>query len=251
MIRNSFDPVLEKKIVKAVPFFAKFSDQELSHLLHRTNVYSFKKDEIIILANDLKEQMYIILKGRVKVVDITIDGEERIMTLRHRGEYFGDMGFLDGKTDSATVIALEPCKVLLVSKSVFDEFFLDNNKALLQIISVLCKRLRESWIFKDLIGTNTAESKVRATLAHYSKTLGRRDNTGVIISAILSHQSIADRVQITRETATRVLSKMKDQHEIEMVGRHFKLMPVFFEKFEQSRFFRAQDTKTELNHTEK
>ncbi len=243
MIRKSFNPVQEKKIIKKVPFFTKFSEEELSLLLDRTNVYSYRKDEIIIMANELIEQMYIILKGRVKVVDITVDGEERIMAIRHRGEYFGEMGFLDGKTDTATVIALESCKVLLVSKNVFDEFFLNNNKALLQIITVLCRRLRESWIFKDLIGTNNAESKIRATLAHYSKTLGRHDSTGVIISTILSHQSIADRVQIKRETATRVLSKMKDQHEIEMVGRHFKLLPVFFEKFQQSRFFREQDTK--------
>lgn len=159
MIKTSYDPEQIKKIVKTVPFFAKFSEQELSLLLDRTNVYIYRKDEIIILAHDLKEQMYIILKGRVKVVDITVDGEERVMALRHRGEYFGEMGFLDGKTDSATVIALEYSKVLLVSKSVFDEFFLNNSKGLLQIITVLCSRLRESWIYHDLIGTNNCGIK--------------------------------------------------------------------------------------------
>jgi CRP-like cAMP-binding protein len=48
------------------------------------------------------------------------------MAFCRRGDYFGDMGLLDGNTDSATVIAMEFCKVLLVSKSVFDEFFLEN-----------------------------------------------------------------------------------------------------------------------------
>jgi CRP/FNR family cyclic AMP-dependent transcriptional regulator len=239
MTREDIDTEHTKKIVKAVPLFAKFSDQELSLLLEKTSTRSYQKDEIIILAEDENNQMYIILKGRVKVVDITDCGEERLMAFRQRGDYFGEMCFLDGKTDSATVIALEPCKVLLVAKSVFNEFFMENNRALVQIISVLCGRLRECWLFHDIIGTYDAETKIRATLAHYGKTIGHRDSNGVIINSVFSHQSIADRVQIKRETVTRVLKKMKEQNEIEMVGRHIKLLPDFFEKFRDSKFFKA------------
>ena len=143
------------------------------------------------------------------------------------------MGLLDGKTDSATIIAMEPCKMLLVTKSLFDEFFLQNNKALLGVIAVLCKRMRESWVFQNIIGLKDAESKIRATLARYGKTLGVQDSSGVIINSTISHQSIADRIQITRETATRALNRMKEQKEIEiMTGRRIKLLPAFFDKHE-------------------
>ena len=113
---------------------------------------------------------------------------------------------------------------------------------MLQIIEVLCGRLRESWLFHSIIGINDAESKIRATLAHYSKTLGIRDASGVIINATLSHQSIADRVHITRETVTRMLRKMRNHHEIEMVGRKFKLLPNFFDTYEKSDLFRKLET---------
>ncbi len=239
MIRKAFDPELATKIFKSVPLFISFSDEEIAALLQKSNVYSYHKDEIIIHADERIDQMYIILKGRVRVVDLSVSGEERVMAFRHRGDYFGDMGVLDGKTDFATVIAMEPCCVLLISKSAFDEFFLDNNKALRQVIAVLCQRLRESWLFHNIIGINDAESKIRATLAHYSSTLGTRDSNGVIINSVLSHQSIADRVQITRETVTRVLMKMKDQHEIEMVGRHYKLLNTFFDKYRQSQLYKT------------
>ena len=239
MIHSIPDPELANRILKGIPLFAKFTEQELSLLLDRTNVCSYGKDEIIIQADEHNDQMYIVLKGRVKVVDITVDGEERVMAFRRCGDYFGDMGLLDGNTDSATVIAMEPCKVLMISKSVFDEFFLENNKALVQIIAELCRRLRDSWIFNDLIGKNDAESRIRATLAHYSKSLGSQDCNGVIINSIFSQQSIADRVHIKRETVSRVLKRMRDHHEIEMVGRHFKLLDTFFEKFEQSKFSRS------------
>lgn len=239
MIRKKFDPELAKKIMRSVPLFSNLSDQELSSLLDRTNVYSYQKNEIIIMAEEHTKQMYVVLKGQARVVSITHDGQERIMALRHRGDYFGDMGLLDGRTDSATVIATEPCQVLLISKSVFDDFFLENKNTLYQVVETLCGRLRESWLFHTIIGINDAESKIRATLAHYSKTLGIRDANGVIINSTLSHQSIADRVHITRETVTRMLRKMRDHHEIVMDGRRYKLMPAFFDKYEKSDLYKS------------
>jgi CRP/FNR family transcriptional regulator len=233
-VRTSFDPELTKKIVRTIPIFDNFTDQELSALLERTRVYKCRKGETIFLDDDQNQLMYIILKGRVKVVETTSEGLERVMAFRQRGDYFGEMGLLDGKTDSATIIAMEPCHMLLLTKGLFDEFFLENNRALQGIIAVLCRRLRESWVFHNIIGFKDAESKIRATLARYGKTLGIRDSSGVIINSTLSHQSIADRVQITRETATRALKRMKDQHEIEiMAGRRIKLLPAFFEKYSQ------------------
>jgi CRP/FNR family transcriptional regulator len=233
-IRTSFDPELKKKIVRTIPIFDNFTDQELEELLERTRVYKCRKGETIFLDDDQNQLMYIILKGRVKVVETTAEGLERVMAFRQRGDYFGEMGLLDGKTDSATIIAMEPCHMLLLTKSLFDEFFLENNRALQGIIAVLCRRLRESWVFHNIIGFKDAESKIRATLARYGKTLGIRDSSGVIINSTLSHQSIADRVQITRETATRALKRMKEQQEIEILaGRRIKLLPAFFEKYAQ------------------
>jgi CRP/FNR family cyclic AMP-dependent transcriptional regulator len=239
MIRNKFDLELAEKIIKSVPLFESLSDQQLSSLLERTNVNNYGKDEVIMMAGEEANQMYVVLKGQIRVVNITEDGQERVMAFRHRGDCFGDMGLLDNRTDSATVIANEPSKVLFISKNVFDDIFLVDKLTLLRVIEILCGRLRECWQFHNIIGINNAESKVRATLSHYSKTLGIEDSSGVIINATISQQSIADRIHITRETVTRVLHKMKNQHEIEMVGRRYKLLPSFFQTYEMSELFKT------------
>jgi len=250
VIRKKFDLDLAKKIVKSVPLFDSFSEQQIASLLENSNVYSYDRDEVILMAGEEIRQMYVVLKGQIRVVTITAEGQERVMAFRHRGECFGDMGLLDNKTDSATVIASEPCKLLWISKNVFDDFFLEDRQALLKVIEVLCNRLRESWLFHSVIGINDAESKIRATLAHYSKRLGVKDTDGVIIDATLSHQSIADRVHITRETVTRMLRKMRNHHEIEMVGRRFKLLPLFFKTYEKCELYSAlmTDQKNHRDH---
>ena len=239
-VRTGSAPEIAMKVVKKIPMFASFTDQELHSLLEKTSTYSCRKDETIFMEDDTEPLMYIILNGRVKVVENSLDGQERVMAIRHRGDYFGDMSLLDGDTDYATVIAMDQCKILLITKSVFDDFFMDNNKALRGIIAMLCSRLRDSWLFHKIIGANDAESKVRVTLARYGKTLGIEDSSGVIINTSLSHQSIGDRVQITRETATRVLTRMRDHHEIEiMPGRRIKLLPAFYDKIAQCELYKT------------
>jgi CRP/FNR family transcriptional regulator, cyclic AMP receptor protein len=234
-VRTSFDKELGKKILKEVPIFASLSDDELASMIDKTNAYSCRKGETIFLEEDGNQLMYVIIRGRVKIVEITPDGQERVMAFRHRGECFGDMGLLDGRTDFALVIATEQSKMLLITKPLFDEYFLQNNRALQGVIAVLCGRQRESWMFQAIIGMNDAESRIRATLSRYGNTLGVRDSDGVIINAIFSHQSIADRVRISRETTSRVLMKMRDQGEIEILdGRRIKLLPTFYKKFAQS-----------------
>jgi CRP/FNR family transcriptional regulator len=236
-VRTSLDPEFVKVVLKTVPLFAGFTDQELSSLLDKTNVYHFRKGEVVFLEDDRNLQMYIILKGRLKVVEYTRDGQERVMAFRQRGDYFGEMGLLDGKTDFATIIASEPSKLLLITKGLFDEFFMENNKALRRVNSILCGRLRECWVFQSIIGLNDAEAKIRATLARYGKTLGIRNGSGVIIDSFFSHKDLADRVQISRETVSRVLKKMKDRHEIEITGRRYKLLAPFFEKYAQCELY--------------
>lgn len=244
-VRTSFNAEVEKKVVKSVPMFSCFTEQELSSMLEKTNAYRYRKGEVVFLAEDGNQQMYIVLKGRLKVVEITRDGQERVMAFRQRGDYFGEMGLLDGKTDFATIIAMEPCKLLLISKALFDEYFMDNNAALRGINAVLCGRLRECWVFQSIIGMNDAEAKIRATLARYGKTLGIWDSSGIIIDSVFSHQGIADRVKISRETASRVLKKMRDRNEIEITGRRIKLLPAFFEKYAQCELYLAMVDKTE------
>lgn len=96
-VRTSIDQELVKSVVKTIPMFNCFTDQELSSLLEKTNVYRYRKGEIVFLADERDQQMYIILKGRLKVVGITRDGQERVMAFRQRGDYFGDMGLLAQK----------------------------------------------------------------------------------------------------------------------------------------------------------
>lgn len=206
------DATLEK-----IPLFTCLRDDERSRLEKVITRKSYKKNSVILMEDDAKNYMYVIFSGQIKVVRMNPDGKEQILVIRKRGDFFGEMTLLDGKAQPATIVAKENATVGLLSKSDFDAFFMHNETVLKQIISLLCERLRESWMVLRLLSMSDAETRVRAVLAHISSIYGIKDLRGVIIPLKLTHKEIAEFAALTRETVSRLLSRMSEAGEIEIL----------------------------------
>lgn len=217
------------KILERIPIFSCLLPTEKSILNQIIKEKHFKKNSIILMEDDSKNFMYVIFSGKIKVVRINTDGKEQIMVIRKRGDFFGEMTLLDGKSQPATIVAMEDATVGLILKNDFDQYFMKNTIVLKQIISLLCERLRESWAMLRLLGMPDAESRVRAVLAHISSIYGIKDVRGVMIPFKLTHKEIADFAALTRETVSRLLARLSQSGEIEIDGRKtIILKPSFF-----------------------
>jgi len=103
-----------------------------------------------------------------------------------------------------------------------------NETVLKQIISLLCERLRESWMVLRLLSMSDAETRVRAVLTHISSIYGIKDLRGVIIPLKLTHKEIAEFAALTRETVSRLLSRLSEAGEIEILdNKNIVLRPSF------------------------
>lgn len=150
------------------------------------------------------------------------------MVIRKRGDFFGEMTLLDGKSQPATIVAMEDATVGLISKNDFEQYFMKDAHVLKEIISMLCERLRESWVMLRLLSMPDAETRVRAVLAHISSIYGIKDVRGIMIPFKITHKEIADFAALTRETVSRLLSRLSQSGEIEINGRTIILKPSFF-----------------------
>lgn len=218
-------------VLRGLPFFASLSDSEISDLCQIISYKSFQKNEVILVEDDTPKYMYIILSGKVKVVQISSDGREKVLTYHKKGDFFGEMALVDGKTAPATIMAFENTDIGLINKSDFETYLLKNAKVLRQLISLLCRRLRESWLMVKVLSFADAEQRVRATLKLLSMQYGIKDNSGTIITLKLTHRDIASYSSVSRETATRLLDRFTKEGEIEILGsKNIRIRPAFLEK---------------------
>jgi CRP/FNR family transcriptional regulator, cyclic AMP receptor protein len=209
--------------IRSVPLFSTLSDDEFNQLQHIFVARAYRKSQVIFLEEETGNYMYLVLSGKVKVAKSGAGGKETILAIHRAGDFFGEMSLLDGKTSPATVSAMEDAKIISVSGTDFHRYLLHNEKVLLQIIQVLCARLRQVWQTQSL-SSGTADARIRMGIYQLAQKHGIRDAHGIIIDLKITHQELAEMVGTSRETVTRVLTRLREQGIIEVDQRRISLI---------------------------
>lgn len=107
---------------------------------------------------DIADCAYIIERGRV-AVSVDRDGEQIIVAERGEGDLFGEMAIIDQKPRSATIIALEDCELIRLTRKQIDHRIQMADPVLRSILDVILARFREM-LSKD---GNTTEDEAAVT----------------------------------------------------------------------------------------
>ena len=214
---------MKVEMIRKVPLFSTLTDGEFSQLEHIFVTRAYRKGQIIFLEEETGNYMYLVLAGKVKVSKSGAGGKETILAIHRTGDFFGEMSLLDGKTAPATVSAMEDSKIISLSGADFHKYLLHNEKVMLQIIHVLCARLRQVWQTQSL-SSSTADARIRMGIYQLAKRHGIRDAHGTIIDLKITHQELAEMVGTSRETVTRVLAHLREQGIIEINQRRMTLI---------------------------
>jgi CRP/FNR family cyclic AMP-dependent transcriptional regulator len=219
--------------IRFIPFLACLSDCEINEIKKNIIEKRFLKNQTILQEEDTPNYLYFIYSGKVKVVQLSADGKERMIAIHRRGDFFGEMAVLDGMTAPATVIAIEDTKVGFISREDFEKYLLKNTKVMMEIIAMLCARLRQAWLMLKVMSFADAEERVRNILKIMGDQFGIRDQRGTIINLRLTHKDIAEFASISRETVTRIIKKLVDSGEIAVLdNKHFLLKPAFLKNID-------------------
>ncbi len=226
--KSNFDFIIGK-----IPFLSCLSESELADVRRSVIEKHFKKNQVILYEEDTPNYLYFVYSGKVKVVQLSAEGQERILAIRKRGEFFGEMAMLDGMTAPATVVAMEETRVGFISANSFQSHLLQNRKVLMEIISMLCSRLREAWLMLKVLSFAGAEQRIRVVLKNIGDQFGVKDQRGIIVNVRLRHKDIAELAATARETVTRSLRRFVQSEEIEILeNKNILLKPAFFKEID-------------------
>jgi len=91
------------------------SQQELVQVSAQLDPISYPPGETIFKQGDPADKFYIIIKGQVEVVVPHESGEEVVSATLSKGQFFGEMGLLQGGTRTATIRATNEAEVILMA----------------------------------------------------------------------------------------------------------------------------------------
>lgn len=190
---------------KKTTLFACLSDHELDHLMKIMKKRVYPKNKVILNEGDLSDGIYIIVRGKVKAVVNHENGKEVILNIHGPGEYFGEIGLIDGGPRSATIITKESTVLMMIMRRDFKPVLASHPDIYLRLLKGLTERMRYATHNIE----NMAFLDVQGRVVKVLTRLARNVNQTFVVYERLTHQEIANMVGSSREMVSRVLKELE------------------------------------------
>jgi len=179
------------------------SEAELEAVTRRAVTRTFPKNTVVVSEGDQTDTLYIVVSGRVKIYVSDEKGKEIVLNHGGPGEYFGEMVLGEGPR-SASVMTLEPTRLLVVPKEDFREFVSKSPDFSLHLIRKLIRRVRA--LTNDV--KSLALMDVYGRVARMLLELAVEREGALVIEGRPTQQEIANRVGASREMISRILGDL-------------------------------------------
>jgi CRP/FNR family cyclic AMP-dependent transcriptional regulator len=194
-----------KAFLRRVPLFAGLTEPQLEALAAGSARRSYPKGRTIVSEGEPSQSMYILLAGRAKVQRSDSEGKEVILAVLGSGEFFGEMSLIDDAPRSASVITLEPCEFMAVSKEAFKAMLAQSPEVSMNVMRGLVRRLREADKKIETLALLDVYGRVARVLLDFSENVGGER----IVKNKLPRQEIAKMIGASREMVSRVMKGLE------------------------------------------
>jgi CRP-like cAMP-binding protein len=214
------DAIVEDRLAElgANSLLEGLAPEELKRVGALCRFESVPKGAVILTPDSAARDVYLVLKGRVRIVNFSLSGREVAYATAAAGDFFGEISAIDGEPRSATVAALERCELAILP----DEAFITTLMRCPAIALRICRKLAR------IVRTSDERIMDLATLSAYQRVYGellklvkpdpvRRGSW--LIYPLPTQASIAALASTTRETVARVLSQLAHSGLAERKGR--------------------------------
>jgi CRP/FNR family cyclic AMP-dependent transcriptional regulator len=191
-------------MLESVPLFDGLSPEALAKIEARAVARSYPRNAVVISEGDEATSMFIILSGSVKVYHTEADGKETILNTQGPGQHFGELALADDAPRSASVMTLEPSRLLVLSKAAFKECLEDSPEVGYHLVEALARQVRRLTETVNMMGRDVY-GRIRTLLESLAV---ERDGVPVIDQP-MTQQDIANRIASSREMVSRVFKELK------------------------------------------
>lgn len=217
--------------LKFIPLFSELSDDDLRAIAKVSVRHSFRKDNMVLIEEEVGSTMFIILEGRVKISRISDEGREVILSIMSEGDFFGEMSILDGQARSANVVTLDDSTILVIHREDFLQMLHDFPQIAINLLKELAHRLRRSDSQIKSLSLQNALGKVASTLLRIADDSGKIHMGQVEIPKLPPQQDLANMAGTSRETISRVLKTLAEKGYLRKEGN--RLIILDYEMFRQ------------------
>ena len=128
--------------------------------------------DVIFRENEKGNEMFVIVEGQVEIRKSTGPSSSKTLTVLHKGDMFGEMAIIEKMPRSATAVAVEPTRLLVLNEMLYEATITSNPDFARKMNKVLSERIRRAnAIIQNLMSTNR-QNQLWTGLVQYAKEHG-------------------------------------------------------------------------------
>lgn len=228
MLHSKDERKLLEKFIGRVTFFKDITKKYLGQIVDDFSVLHASKDEVIIVQEDTSTDLYIILRGKVKVTLMSGEGEEYILTDLHVGDYFGEMSLIDGKPRCATVVAEEDSTFAVLKRERLIEALKRDPILALDLLSTLVHKLRKATEREERLAFLDVRERLLKLFGELISEEGRKEEGGFYRIGKRTQKELAIRIGASREATSQVLRALASEKIIMEKDTFFLIAPYVY-----------------------
>lgn len=193
--------------LRSIDLFEKVEESQLNRILEDSRLVRFEQGEILFIQEDPAEVFYVLVEGRIKLSQLTTEGDQVTLHYLSPGEAFGIIAVLREINYPVTAQAVEDCTCLAWSEKKMKNWIITYPQVALNSIRILSKFILN---FQDRIrelSTERVERRIARSLLRLAMHGGKQTKDGITLGFKLTRQDIAEMSGTTLYTVSRTLSK--------------------------------------------
>jgi len=183
-------------ILRRHSLFGQLPPAALGHLSSYMKRRSLPRGAVIFTKGDPGTGLMGVLAGAVKISVASADGRDIVLTIMHEGDIFGEIALLDGHPRTADATAMTDCELMVIERRDFIPFLRSQPDLAIQIIEILCSRLRR-----------TTEQVQDVTFLNLPSRLAK---TLLRLTADAEKPSSAPKVAITQREISQIVGRSRE-----------------------------------------
>lgn len=202
--------------------FDSIDSEARAEIARGARIKSFDRGQTLFRNSGRAHELYVILRGRLKIVSTGPRGNELILGITEPGDISGFVSVVDGGERFVNAIALRPGEAIAIGREPLMKVASRNPEALHDMIRILTAHLRAAAALAQTVGLLDARGRLLSGLLRLASRYGRSSTRpgAVWIEHGLSQEDLAATVGITRVMANRALRDWRDAGLVE-TGRGY------------------------------
>ena len=173
----------------------------------KKNGNTYGKQDVIYAEHQNDQNIYLVTKGKVKIVNYDKAGNELVRHILVKGELFGEKIVLnENSRDEFAVACSNGTEVCAMNLSTLHQLMRRNHRFETKIYKLISLKLRKVERRLELLVGKDVETRIIT----FIYDLYREDHNSRIANS-LSHQDIAKLLATSRETVTKTFNKLKQE----------------------------------------